>query len=66
MDPATIKQLVRESAEDMMPQITDRIVRTMDTATIKELVRASLETIMPQIVDRITRSVEITLRREQK
>ena len=66
VDPAAIEKLVRESAEDMMPQITDRIVRTMDTATIKELVRKSLETIMPQIVDRITRSVEITLRREQK
>ncbi len=65
VDPAAIEQLVRESAEDMMPQITDRIVRTVDSATIKELVRESLETMMPQIVDRITRSVEIILRREQ-
>ncbi|MEE8177067.1 MAG: response regulator, partial [Acidobacteriota bacterium] len=66
VDPAAIEKLVRESAEDMMPQITDRIVRTMDTATIKELVRKSLEDMLPQIVDRIVRSVEITLRREQE
>ncbi len=66
VDSAAIEKLVRESAEDMMPQITDRIVRSVDAATIKQIVRQSVEDILPQIVDRITRSVENILRREQK
>ncbi len=65
-DPAVIEQHMRESLEEMMPQITDRIVRSMDSATIEQLVRKSLEEMLPQIVDRIVRSVEIAMRREQE
>ena len=66
VDPAVIEQHIRQSVEEMMSQITDRIVRTVDPATVEQLVRKAVEDMMPQIVDRIARSVEIILRRGQQ
>ena len=65
VDPALIEQHIRQSVEEMLQQITDRIVRAVDPATIEQLVRKAVEDMMPQIVDHITRSMEIILRREQ-